>query len=602
MTATRTSFSAASATGSEAGRNSCIHQINAGRTKRSTYSDDPGYGNNAGSARLIRPTKKYALDGVSVNKYSMADKMESRPWAERLKASKALRWSIGIPAVLALILYCASFFLDEPLRSAMEKKINRDLKGYSVKLPGLHVQLLGLSITLKGLTVVQQAHPEPPLAVFPVLKASIHWNGLLSGKLVAEFTLDRPNININLQQLRQEAKSTLSLKERGWQKVVEDIYPLKINTLKINDANITYIDRDQKRPLSLTHFNLQATNIRNIHLPDQVYPSSFHLDTAIFGSGQGSIDGAANFLGEPFPGIKGRLKLEKVPIDYFNTVIARSTDITLQGGVLRASGEAEYSPTVKTAHLENLDINGMKLEYIHSKLTAGSEKKRAAAAGKTAMALTNKPGLLIRADQVNLTGCTIGLLNKTARKPYRLFLSDTDLHISNFSNQFSQGSARVKLRGRFMGSGLTTASADFRPEQSGPDLDLSIIIENSQLTAMNDVLLSYGNFDVSAGVFSLATELHLKNGAISGYIKPFFKGMKVYDKQKDSKRGIAHQMYEKMVGGIAVILENRSQQEVATRVDIKGRVDKPETSSWQIVVELFRNAFIKAMLPGFDKR
>ena len=482
----------------------------------------------------------------------------------------------------------------------MEKKLNRDLKGYSVRLPGLHVQLLSLSVTLKGLTVLQQAHPDTPVVYFPVLKASIHWHEVFSGRLVAEFRLDQPKVNINLQQLRSEAASTVSLKERGWQQAVEDIYPLKINTLKINDASITYIDQDPKRPLVLSHLNLQATNIRNIHLPDQVYPSSFNMDTAIFDTGHGSIDGNANFLGEPYPGIKGRIKLEKVPIDYFNTVVARS-NLSLQGGVLRASGDAEYAPKVKIAHLENLEIQGMNIEYIHSQRTSGAEKKRAAVVGKTARELSNKPGILIRADQVKLTGCTLSMVNEAASKPYRIFLADTDLHMSNFSNQFSQGPAKAQLKAKFMGSGNTTASANFRPEKTGPDFDLYLKIEDTQLTAMNDVLRAYGNFDVTSGTFSLVTELHIKNDTISGYIKPFFKDMKVYDRRKDKERGISHQVYEMLIGGVAKLLENRPNQEVATKVDIKGPVGKPETSTWQIVVELIRNAFFKAILPSFEK-
>ena len=530
----------------------------------------------------------------------MPENREKKSWVTWLKTSKTIRWVAGIPVAIALVLFCASYLFDEPLRSSMEKKLNRDLKGYSVRLPGLHVQLIGLSLTLKGLAVSQQAHPDPPVIDIPVLKASIHWRGILLGKLVGEFKLDQPKVNINLQQLRHEASRTESIKERGWQQVVEDIYPLKINTVNINDASITYSDKDPKRPLILSHLNLHATNIRNIHSPDQVYPSTFHLDTAIFDTGRGSIDGAANFLAEPFPGIKGRLVLEKVPIDYFNSIIARS-NINLQGGVLRASGDAEYSPKVRVAHLKYLEIQGMKLDYIHSQQTANVEKQRAVVAGKTAMSLTNKPGLLIRADQVSLTGCTLGMVNEAARKPYRVFLADTDLHMSNFSNQFSEGTAQVRLKGKFMGSGITTASANFRPENAGPDLDLYIKIEDSQLTAMNDVLRAYGDFDVSAGDFSLTTELHFKKGAISGYIKPFFKDMKVYDRRKDKERGIFHQMYEMMVGGVATILENRSQQEVATKINVKGQANKPETSTLQIVVSLIRNAFFKAILPSFEK-
>jgi hypothetical protein len=157
------------------------------------------------------------------------------------------------------------------------------------------------------------------------------------------------------------------------------------------------------------------------------------------------------------------------------------------------------------------------------------------------------------------------------------------------------------LKAKFMGSGSTTASATFRPEKGGPDLDLHVKIEDTQLTAMNDVLLSYGNFDVSAGVFSLVTELHVKNDTISGYIKPFFKDMKVYDRRKDRERGVFHQMYELMIGGVAKILKNRPNKEVATKVTISGTVGNPETSTWQIVIELIKNAFFKAILPSFEK-
>jgi hypothetical protein len=220
--------------------------------------------------------------------------------------------------------------------------------------------------------------------------------------------------------------------------------------------------------------------------------------------------------------------------------------------------------------------------------------------GKTAKELSNKPGILILADHVRLSGCTLGMVNQAARRPYRVFLSDADIQMNNFSNQFSQGPAHLRLKSKFMGSGITSASADFRPEKAGPDLDLYVKIEDTQLTAMNDVLRAYGNFDVSSGVFYLVSEIHIKNEQISGYIKPFFKDMKVYDKSKDKDRSISHQMYELMIGGVAKILKNRPNKEVATKVDISGPIEKPKTSTWKIVVELIKNAFFKAILPSFE--
>src|SRR5512144_1092619 len=112
---------------------------------------------------------------------------------------KALRRGAGIIVTLLLVLFIASYFLDEPLRRSMESKLNSKLKGYSVRLPKLHFQLVGFSLTLEGLTVFQQAHPDPPIAYFPVLHASINWHETLAGRLVAEFRIDRPEVHVNLQ-------------------------------------------------------------------------------------------------------------------------------------------------------------------------------------------------------------------------------------------------------------------------------------------------------------------------------------------------------------------------------------------------------------------
>ena len=513
---------------------------------------------------------------------------------------KWLLWSVGILLGLLLLLFIASFFLDEPLRKSMESNMNSHLKGYSVRLPGLHFQLIGLSVTLKGLTVSQQEHPEPPVAEFPRLKASIHWRQILFGKLVAKFELDRPKIYLNLQQLRAEVASKTPVKERGWQQAVQDITPLKINLLMITNGDVVYIDQDPNRPLHLSRINLQAENIRNIHAPDQIYPSSFHLETVIFGTGHGVVDGKANFLAEPFPGVNADFKLEKVPLDYFRPVFARA-NLSIRKGEFFASGRAEYAPKVKTAHVKDLTIKNLEIDYIHTTGTAAVEKKRAIKVKKAAGRVSNEPSILLRLDQLNLTGSTIGMINKSVSPPYRVFLADTDVHLTNLSNQFAEGPAEVRLRGKFMGSGDTTALAHFRPEKKGPDFDIDLKIRDTKLVSMNDLLRAYGNFDVSAGFFSFYTELHVKNNAISGYIKPLFREMKVYDKRKDKEKSVFHKMYEMLVGGLAKLLENRSRGEVATKADIAGPVESPETSTLQIIGQLIKNAFFKAILPGFEQ-
>ena len=57
-----------------------------------------------------------------------------------------------------------------------------------------------------------------------------------------------------------------------------------------------------------------------------------------------------------------------------------------------------------------------------------------------------------------------------------------------------------------------------------------------------------------------------------------------------------------MVGIAAKILKNRPRGEVVTVVTISGRADQLQYSNWEIVGRLLKNAFFKAILPGFDPK
>jgi len=55
------------------------------------------------------------------------------------------------------------------------------------------------------------------------------------------------------------------------------------------------------------------------------------------------------------------------------------------------------------------------------------------------------------------------------------------------------------------------------------------------------------------------------------------------------------------VGAMTELLKNRPRQQVATQTDISGPLEDPRTNIGQIIVNLVRNAFFKAILPGFER-
>jgi hypothetical protein len=506
---------------------------------------------------------------------------------------RGLLWILLIACLALLILFVASHF-DAYLRRTLEAKINQRLKGYSVTLAHAHLSPLGLSLTLQGLVIRQQANPNPPVADLPRLTASVEWREVLHGHLVADAIFDQPRVHLNLIQLRQEDRDKVEVQDRGWQQALESIYPLKFNMIQVRNGDLVYIDEDPGHPLHISRWNLSASNIRNIRSGERVYPSPIHSDGVIFETGKGVLDGNADFLAEPYPAFQAKYRVEEVPIRRLRP-IGKRENLTISGGTLFSHGDFEYGPRHRDVHLADVTVRKLLLDYHHSPGTTGAEKKVAAAAEDT------QPSVPVRIDRIAIEDGRLGLSSMAKDRPFRVFVDNADFTLTNFSSGYRQGPAKAKLTGRFMGSGAMRGNATFRDDKKGPDFNLLVEVEGASLPSINELLRAYGKFDVAAGTFSVYTEMKVRNGRVDGYVKPLFKDVKVYSPQQDKKKPVLKKLYEKVVGGLSHLLENKPREQVATVADISGTLDEPDTGTWQIIVRLVSNAFVKAILPGFER-
>jgi hypothetical protein len=79
-----------------------------------------------------------------------------------------------------------------------------------------------------------------------------------------------------------------------------------------------------------------------------------------------------------------------------------------------------------------------------------------------------------------------------------------------------------------------------------------------------------------------------------------FANLEVYNYQKDKNTGVLHQAKELVIGGASHLFKNSSTQQVATEIDLTGKLTSPGVSTWQ-ATQVLHNAFIEAILPGFDR-
>ncbi len=523
--------------------------------------------------------------------------------ARALRPGHSLRpWIlVGVPiATVVVLAYAVTFMIDEPLRRYTEDEMNRALKGYTVHIETLRVHPFAFALNLTGLTVTQNAHPSAPVMGIPFLHASVHWRALLHGRVVGDMLISRPKVYMNLTQLRKEIADPTPIQKRGWQEAAEAIYPLKLNVLRVRDADITYQDQGPFKPLRVQNFNFIATNIRNVRSKERVYPSEYQVDATVFDTGHVHADGRADFLAAPSPTFIGNVAFERIGLDYFKPISNRY-NVSVDKGVLSAAGEVEFASKVRRLELREATIDGVNVNYVHTTQTAVAEQARVSGAVEAAQAAGNAPDLLVKIARLRVRKSTFGYVNKSTNPPYRVFVTDTAIALTNMSNQTAEGIGTASLAGRFMDSGSALVDVRSRAEASGPAFDVSVRITDVSMPTMNDVFRAYGDFDVASGQFAFFSELAVAHGAITGYVKPLFKDITVYASEQDKGRSVAHKVYERVVGAVAKLLKNRPREEVATRATISGRLDDPKVSPVQVVVGLIQNAFFKAILPGLER-
>ena len=487
------------------------------------------------------------------------------------------------------------------MRRYLERQVNHRLTGYTVQIRALRVHPWIGSFELYDASIVQDANPDPPVTHIARLVTSIDWRALLHRRLVADIIFDRPTVYLDLKNVRTEAAGDVALKDRGWQQALEALaFDLKINRLRVLGGDVTYVDQGPFKPLHLSRLNLSADNIRNVQSQERVYPSNIHLEGVVFDTGSVWLDGRADFLAEPHLGVEAALRLDQVALDYFKPVTERY-NLSVDQGTLSLAGAVEYAPNLTRLVLDRVLVQGVALEYRHLPHTAQVEQARAQQTAQAAKQVAGKSDTQLRIDRLDVIKSTFGFANQAATPAYRLVLTDTNLTLQHLSNQQGDGQASVRLHGELMGSGNTNVTATLQPQTGSADMDLTAQIEGADLVRLRDLVRAYGGFDIAAGEFSVYSELHVKNGAIAGYVKPLFSGIEVgNDGPGAAEKGLRRRLYEGMVGVAAKILRNRPRGEVATVVPISGRVDRPRISSWEVVGRLLQNAFFKAIHPGFE--
>jgi hypothetical protein len=117
---------------------------------------------------------------------------------------------------------------------------------------------------------------------------------------------------------------------------------------------------------------------------------------------------------------------------------------------------------------------------------------------------------------------------------------------------------------------------------------------------LNEFFQAYAKIDVNKGNFGLYTEVAAKEGKFKGYVKPLIKNLDVLGKE-DRDDNIFRKTWEGIAGAAGEIFENQSEDQVATKIPFEGSLKNPDTNTWEALIQILQNAFIRAIQPSIDQ-
>ena len=174
----------------------------------------------------------------------------------------------------------------------------------------------------------------------------------------------------------------------------------------------------------------------------------------------------------------------------------------------------------------------------------------------------------------------------------------TALNLTNAADSSDLLPSSVQATAQVYGGDMTFGM-DLDPLADSTLFDMNMELVNTDLVRINDLFKAYGKFDVNKGTFGLYSEMATRNGAFKGYVKPVIKDLDVLGAE-DKKEGLFHRFWEGVIGTAGVVLTNRSEEQVATKVTFEGRLDQPDVGTWGAIFKAIGNAFVEALPESLD--
>ena len=261
--------------------------------------------------------------------------------------------------IIIVLLLIALIILRMQLPSIVKDYLNgkmADMGEYQGEIADVDIHLWRGAYSVDRLQITKKDQPEVVFFKAQTIDTSVSWAALLAGKVVADVDLMNAEIHLVDDETddKPEEKST-------WRQTVQEIIPLQIDRLNIDNGEIHFHNFTSDPPVHLVFYQLngEITNLSNADRSEGLQYANFDVQGRLLDNADATLNGRLDPLGD-FYNFELKLKITGIDLTKLNDVSEAYGNFNFKSGngdfVMELQAEQAQLTGYAKPVLDNVEI------------------------------------------------------------------------------------------------------------------------------------------------------------------------------------------------------------------------------------------------------
>jgi hypothetical protein len=273
-------------------------------------------------------------------------------WTRRKKIS------LGILAIILVALVVLRLALPSMVQRYVNQKLD-ELPEYDGTIGDVDIHLIRGAYSIDDIDIVKTTGTVPvPFFAARRVDFSMEWKEIFSGALVGEIHGYECVVNFVKGETEQDSQTSI---DRSWLKIVQDLFPFRINRFEIEESSIAFHDfgTEPKVDVYLTNLVAVCTNLYNTRDLGTELPADFRAKGTTLGGGNIELHVKLDPLADE-PRFDLELALQEVDLVELNELLEAYGKFNVKRGTFEvfaeiAGSDGNFDGYVKP-FFANLDV------------------------------------------------------------------------------------------------------------------------------------------------------------------------------------------------------------------------------------------------------